>query len=139
MKILIAEDELTIALHYRIFLQHSGHNVTLTSDGQECLDAYKNAVKELFDKSGQYLAQHPPFDVVLLDVRMPRMDGKEAAILIREINPNQRIVFVTAYSKLADDLLYESPDNVEVLTKPVDLDTLLEAIQSQKRPFLSSW
>jgi CheY-like chemotaxis protein len=139
MKILVAEDELSIALHYRIFLQHSGHNVTLTSDGQECLDAYKSAVNELFDKSEQYLAQHPPFDVVLLDVRMPKIDGKEAAILIREINPNQRIIFVTAYAKFADDILYEIPNNVEVLIKPVDLDTLLEAIQSQKRPFLSSW
>jgi CheY-like chemotaxis protein len=139
MKLLVAEDELTIALQYRIFLQHAGHNVTLTSDGQECLDAYKSAVKELFDKSEQYLTQHPPFDVVIMDVRMPNLDGKEAAILIREINPTQRIIFVTAYSKSPDGSLYETPDNMEVLTKPVDLDTLLEAIQSDKRPFLSSW
>jgi CheY-like chemotaxis protein len=139
MKILVAEDELSIALHYRIFLQHAGHNVTLTSDGQECLDVYKRAVNELFDRSEQYLTQHPPFDVVLLDVRMPKIDGREAAKLIREINPNQRIIFVTAYAKLADDILYEIPNNVEVLIKPVDLNTLLETIQSEKRPFLSSW
>ena len=60
------------------------------------------------------------------------VDGTEAAMLIREINPNQRIIFVTAYAKLADDILYEIPNNVEVLIKPADLDTLLEAIESKE-------
>lgn len=138
MKILIAEDEHKIGFMYEIILKAAGHSVTLTSDGEQCLNAYKSALNDLPDKSEQYLAQYPPFDVVILDVRMPKIDGREATVLIRQINPIQRIIFVTAYAKLAESFA-EIPDGIELLVKPVDLDILVKVVQGQKRPFLAAW
>lgn len=132
MKILVAEDEEGISQTYQIMLEDRGHEVTLTSDGEECLQAYRKVVTNLPDTSQEYLAQHPPFDAVILDYRMPRMNGMEAAKFILGINPHQRIVFASAY--VATTLL-ESVKLlhavIELLQKPFDLEVMVDIIEDK--------
>ena len=118
MKVLVAEDEQGISQMYKIMLEDKGHNVTLTSDGEECLRAYNSASSR--------------FDVVILDYRMPKMDGMQTAKAILAINPHQRIIFASAY--VATTLL-ESAEHfgtvVELLQKPIDLEVMVDIVEDK--------
>ncbi|MER3408339.1 MAG: hypothetical protein C4292_06355, partial [Nitrososphaera sp.] len=74
MDILVAEDDKSMADLYRIALESKGHNVTITYDGQECLAVYRKAIERLA-QSNKKPSKYEPFDVVVLDYRMPRLDG----------------------------------------------------------------
>lgn len=133
MKILVAEDELGIAETYTVILQGRGHDVTVTRDGSECIKAYHDAIELLDDPSEEYLSKNPPFDAVVLDYRMPNMDGLQAAKLILVANKNQRIIFASAYVK---STLEESVEHlhavVELLQKPFDLEVLVDIIENKR-------
>ena len=133
MRILVAEDDESIAKQFQLIIENSGHTVTLTSDGEECVDAYSQAISELPDTSEDYLAQHPPFDLVQLDSRMPKMDGITAAKLIIKMNRHQRIIFVSAYAPSTIKRALPDIPGLEVITKPFELEKLLATIQLQGR------
>lgn len=126
VRILIAEDEPGIAETYRIALESKGHVVTLTDNGEDCLAEYWQAAAKSDGKTPDRL----PFDVVILDYRMPKKDGLGVAKEIFSINPNQRIIFASAYLK---DVLLESLSSlgqvVELLHKPFDLDVLTNTVE----------
>jgi CheY-like chemotaxis protein len=84
MKILVAEDERSIALVYQTALHSRGHEVTVTNNGMECWREY-----QLVNSSKQ---AETPFDAVILDYRMPEMNGLETAEKILELQPKQRII-----------------------------------------------
>jgi CheY-like chemotaxis protein len=132
MKILIAEDEERSGMVFQMILAHYGHVVTLTNDGEECVKAYRDALTKLPDNSEGYLAQHPPFDAVVMDSRMPKMDGPEAARTILELNKYQRIIFLSAYVlSTVQDVVRDLPAPVEVLQKPIDLEKLVTIIEQR--------
>src|SRR6185436_18607758 len=97
MKILIAEDEEAISMQYQIMLEERGHETTVTNNGEECMTAYRSALGSTSasddDQMGEF---YPPFDIVILDYRMPKKDGLAAAIEIFELCPSQRIMFASA-------------------------------------------
>ncbi|MEI7769389.1 MAG: response regulator [Chloroflexales bacterium] len=85
MKVLLAEDEPDIQLITRMALEDAGCQVVAVSDGQAVLDS----------------AQADLFDVVLLDVMMPRVDGFTACARLHA-NPQTRdlpVIFLTAKSQ----------------------------------------
>jgi CheY-like chemotaxis protein len=122
VKILVAEDERDILFQYERALEGSGHKVTATTNGEECLKVYMAEVQK-----GAF------FDVVVLDHRMPKMDGMEVARRILDAYPRQRIIFASAYVK---ETLLESVKKlkqvVELLQKPFDLDTLVDTIEDKE-------
>ncbi len=126
VRVLIAEDEPGIAQTYRIALESKGHVVTLTDNGEDCLTEYRKVSAKLGGKTLNKL----PFDVVILDYRMPKKDGLGVAKEIFSINPGQRIIFASAYLK---DVLLESLSGlgqvVELLHKPFDLDVLTNTVE----------
>lgn len=74
-------------------LDDRGHKVTITADGEECLKAYHDELHRVTLHSDP--TEHIlPFDVVILDYMMPKMDGLEAAKEILAVNPHQRIVLL---------------------------------------------
>jgi predicted transcriptional regulator/CheY-like chemotaxis protein len=126
IRVLIAEDEPGIAQTYRIALESKGHVVTLTDNGEDCLAEYRKTAA----KSDRKTPDRLPFDVVILDYRMPKKDGLAVAKEIFAINPSQRIIFASAYLK---DVLLESLSSlghvVELLHKPFDLDVLTNTVE----------
>jgi len=76
LNLLVAEDEVATAGLYKLWLESKGHKVTLVHDGQECLNAYQMATR--------------PFDVVILDYRMPILNGAQVAKQIRQLTVNKK-------------------------------------------------
>src|SRR5574338_315764 len=97
MRILVAEDEPLIARDYRLILQSRGHEVAVSENGQACLEAYSKASGDARVRPKSL--KRPPFDVVILDYRMPKKDGLETARDIVKICPEQRIIFASAYTR----------------------------------------
>ncbi len=122
MKILIAEDEPDILLQYKLALEGRDHHVVTTTNGEECLNVY---MKEL--------QKHTmPFDAVVLDHRMPKTDGMEAAKRILAASPRQRIIFASAYvNETLIDAVKQLKQIVELLQKPFELDTLVDLLEDK--------
>jgi two-component system cell cycle response regulator CpdR len=120
LKILVAEDEPEILRLYKILLENEGHEVVTTKDGAECLLAYKN----MLDRDTWI--GNPPFDLVILDHRMPQKTGLDAANEILAICPSQEILMITAYGgelDLKDDLR-----KMKIMRKPFEVDELISLI-----------
>jgi CheY-like chemotaxis protein len=134
MKILIAEDESKIRLALKIILEHRGHQVIATADGEECANVYRNDFlarpkQEILSPEDE---RGKPFDAVILDYRMPRKHGTEVAEEILKLNPNQRIIFASAYAvSLVQSLSLNVKDNknVQWLQKPFGLDLLADMVE----------
>jgi CheY-like chemotaxis protein len=134
MEILIAEDEAQIAELYRIALEDRDHKVTITPDGEAAIAAYKAALNSDSPQKAEKMRNGTfPFDVAVLDYRMPKKDGLLVAKEILAINPHQRIIFASAYVR---ETLMDSVKNlqqiVELLQKPFDLETLVDTIEDKK-------
>ena len=127
LKVLIAEDEDDIAQQYKMVLEELGHEVERAKDGEECLKKFHDALEK------NYKDRPNPYDVILLDYLMPIMDGVEAAKVILEECPEQRIIFVTGHGpKLLSGLIdFEKP--VEILIKPVPLTALIAKIENRRQ------
>jgi DNA-binding response OmpR family regulator len=80
-KILIVDDEQHIRLLYEEEFKDDGYDVLTASHGREALDV---------------LARHP-VDLVILDIKMPEMDGSEFLRQVREFNTTLPIIISTAY------------------------------------------
>jgi CheY-like chemotaxis protein len=74
-----------------------------------------------------------PFDVVVLDYNMPGKDGMEVAKEILLLNPQQRIIFASAYVKdTLEDAVKQLRQVVELLQKPFDAEVLVDAIEDRE-------
>ncbi len=113
-QILIAEDDELLAQLMLLQLQDAGYQVELVADGE-------NAVS---------VALSYRFDLVLLDWQMPKMDGLQAAALLRQLGYNRPLVLLSA-DKMQSPLLDAC------LQKPFQLDTLLAVIGDSAQQKLS--
>lgn len=133
LRILIAEDDKDTCWSYRRALEQRGHTVETVTDGKNCLDVYHKEFRKITSNISAIREHTQPFDVVLLDYKMPRINGMEVAKEILTINPHQRIIFASAYVK---ETLVESVKQlkqvVEVLQKPFGLDGLIEQIEDEE-------
>jgi CheY-like chemotaxis protein len=150
MRILVAEDEQDIRNLYKEALEQRGHEVMLAEDGKRCLDVYESshhqsAPKIHYNSSlrGQdqmldsllplpaSLSSSPAyFDVVILDYRMPNKDDIDVAKEILRMNPNQRIIFASAYVKeTLIDSVKEIQQAVELIQKPFGTSELIEMVE----------
>ena len=98
MKILIADDDQDTALSYRRVLERRGHQVLVTNTGEECLITYHEEFKKI--TSERDATEHiQPYDAVVIDYKMPQIDGIQVAKEILAVNQHQRIIFASAYVK----------------------------------------
>jgi CheY-like chemotaxis protein len=103
-------------------------------NGEECVNAYKAAIQSLI-KSGEMPSDTLPFDAIVLDYRMPKVDGLAAAQEILRINRNQRIIFASAYVKqtLAESVK-QFEQVIELIQKPFEPKVLVELVEDTAMP-----
>jgi two-component system cell cycle sensor histidine kinase/response regulator CckA len=111
--ILLVDDESMIRGLGQVVLDRAGFHVLTADDGVEAV--------EVFSK------EHDRIDLVILDVTMPRMSGRDAFGHLLEIDPSARILFSTGYS---DEHIAELEGAVGLLSKPYRPHELLTAVQS---------
>ena len=141
LNILIAEDEPDIAILYKTVLEKRNHKATITTNGEDCLKAYHEVSQSnrfAIDQSSvrpgpMNLSENHPFDVVVLDCKMPHINGIEVAKEILAVNPHQRIIFASAYIK---DTVIDSIKNLrhvmmESVQKPFEIKRLIDLIEDK--------
>lgn len=129
MKLLIAEDDISTADLYGQVLRARGHSVTITHLGEDCLQVYSEQLTLI--KSATAIYDHvSPYDSVIIDYKLPDINGLDVAKEILTLNPRQRIIFLSAY---ASEILAQGSDNsmipVEVLAKPISNKALVETVE----------
>jgi CheY-like chemotaxis protein len=111
--VLIVDDDETARLLERTVLEGAGHRVFFAVDGEVALKVYKSN----------------PIDVVLTDLKMPRLNGLRLIKEIRELDAQAVVVAISGAS--ADQLeMAKDLGAVSTLYKPIDAKALLAAIES---------
>ncbi len=82
--VLVAEDEAGVRRILKAILASMGYRVTICNDGQDAVDFYKTSSHDV--------------DLVILDMMMPRMDGLDAFLAMKAINPSLRAILCSGYS-----------------------------------------
>jgi signal transduction histidine kinase/DNA-binding response OmpR family regulator len=117
LNILLAEDNVVNQKVAIRMLERAGHKVLLANNGREALEAL----------------HRQDFDLVLMDIQMPEMDGLEAAAAIRqeERRTGERvpIVAMTAHAMSGDRERILAAGMDDYLSKPIDIKCLMETIQ----------
>ena len=112
--ILLAEDDLNLGALLVDFLKGEGYDVKLCQDGEIALQVFKANT----------------FDLCLLDVMMPKIDGFSLAKMIKERQSELPIIFITAKSLKNDKLKGYNLGADDYITKPFDEEELLWKIKA---------
>jgi len=107
-KVLIAEDEKNTREGLRLLLQDRPLDIRLAADGEEALQ----------------IIRAEPIDLVLADLKMPRLDGLELLKRIKEETPATEIVILTGHGTIESAREALKQGAYDYLTKPVDIDEL---------------
>ena len=116
MKILVVDDEKTLVKGIKFNLENEGYQVECAYDGAAAVD----------------LARNEKFDLLILDVMMPEVDGLEACMRIREFS-NVPIIMLTAKSEDADKLMGFECGADDYLTKPFNILELKARVRALLR------
>jgi DNA-binding NtrC family response regulator len=114
IKILIVDDEVAFANTLAQRLQLRGIKVGIAYDGEQALSKLKE--EEL--------------DVVVLDLKMPGMDGMEVLQEIKKAYPNIQVIMLTGHGTDKDEEQAKKLGGFDFLNKPVDIDTLEQKIKA---------
>lgn len=129
MNILIAEDDQDVTDLYRIAFESRGHNVTITYDGRECLKTYEDAFV-LMRQANEKPLVSAPFDVVVLDYKMQKLDGLCVAKKIINLNSNQRIILASAFVVEAfEESILQLQRVIEMIQKPFEPILLAQLVE----------
>lgn len=111
--ILLVDDESMIREIGQAILETAGYRVLTAEDGAEAVEVFAR--------------EHDKIDLVILDVTMPKMSGRDAFRHLIEMDANVRVLFSTGYS--ADDIV-ELEGSVGLLSKPYRAQELLTTVQT---------
>lgn len=116
LRILVADDSPVNRKVIEAMLAKYGHSLTLVQNGREALEALDRA----------------PFELVLMDVQMPEMDGLQATAAIRArdaaLGVHTPIIAITAHAMMGDRERYLAAGMDAYVSKPIRSEQLMEAI-----------
>jgi len=108
IKILVADDEPSHRQMIEAVLSAEGYEVTQAEDGRAAI----SAVEDRF------------YDLVIMDVRMPNVDGIQALQKIKHISPDIPVIIMTAYASVGTAVDALKSDAYDYLIKPLDIEEL---------------
>ncbi len=119
-KILIIEDDKAIVDVLRMILEHDGYSIDQAFNGPNGIEKFKT---------------YEP-DVVLLDIKMPRMDGIEVLQELRKLNPSSLIIMISGHGNIETAVQTTKLGAYDFISKPFDVDrlklTILNALNLKK-------
>ena len=120
MRILVVDDEKLLVKGVKFNLENEGYEVECAYDGATAVEMARN---------GRY-------DLIILDVMMPELDGQEACMRIREFS-NVPIIMLTAKSEDSDKILGLNIGADDYITKPFNPIEVIARVKSQLRRYTS--
>ncbi|MDN3567855.1 response regulator [Paeniroseomonas aquatica] len=116
LRVLMAEDEWLAAEVIEEGLVDAGFEVLPAQDGEAAMEL---------------VSAGAGFDVLLTDLRMPRLDGRELIARLRASRPDLPVVVMTGYPPVGGTAgLHDGSAPLTLLTKPIELGTLIDALRS---------
>lgn len=115
-RIFLVDDERDILLFYKTGLEQNGFLVHAFNDPLQALLSFKA----------------DEYDLVILDIKMPRMNGFELHREIQKIDGNVKVCFITAFVSYYESLkeIFDMPD-IRCIKKPIDIRSLVEKITDE--------
>jgi len=113
-RILIVDDELSVRSSLQEWFLEDGFQVETAEDGLAAIRAMERG----------------PYDIVLLDLKMPGMDGLAVQKRVREIDPGATIIILTAYASVETAVEALKLGAFDYVTKPVDPDDLSNLVRN---------
>jgi CheY-like chemotaxis protein len=111
--VLVVDDNEDLLETFSLILKKHGFRVITAGDGLAAIDLY----------------QRYNFDIILMDIVMPEMDGIEAFRKIREMDPEAVIILMTAYSEDESIQIVKSEGVHRVIRKPIKIEQLIDMIK----------
>ena len=111
-KIMIVDDEVDVCKNISQFLEKGDFTFVIANSGQEALT--------------KFLAERP--DLVLLDIRMPDMDGIECLKWIKEMDKKATVIMVTCVTDIDTAKKALEAGAIDYITKPISFEALQTAI-----------
>ena len=118
MRILVVEDERKVAAFVRQGLVEEGHAVEVAADGDAALEA---------------VADGPPFDLVVLDVMLPKRDGLAVLRSLRALRVQTPVLLLTARDGVADKVAGLDAGADDYLAKPIAFEEFLARVRALLR------
>ena len=116
-RIMIVDDEPDVLFTYKSFLHSAGYMVEPFSDVQEAIL--------------RYIINQSSFDLVIMDIRMPDVNGLQLFKKFKAINPNAKILFVTSLDAAKELVsIFPDIDPDHVLKKPVKKEPFLKTVET---------
>lgn len=112
-KILIADDEPSVARTLARLLEHEGYGVTIVGDGQQAVD----------------VVQVESFGLVIMDMKMPRLDGMAAFEQIKLLCPGLPVIFMTAFGNIDIAVSAMKKGAFDYIPKPFNVDEMLLTVR----------
>ncbi|MEN6440218.1 MAG: sigma-54 dependent transcriptional regulator [Syntrophobacter sp.] len=107
-RVLVVDDEPMVGISLTNWLKEENYEVKAVCDGQSALDAFKNEC----------------WDIVLLDYKMPGMDGMQVLRHIKELAPQAVVLMMTAYASIANSVQAMKEGAFDYIVKPLDVEEL---------------
>jgi len=108
--ILIAEDEIVNYMFLEVLFEETGAILIHAADGRQAIDAVKN---------------NPDINIVLMDIKMPNINGLEATRQIKAIRPQLPVIAQTAYAMQDDEYKALQAGCNDYISKPIDANKLI--------------
>ena len=112
--ILVAEDDRNIAKLIKEIIERRGNSAVIALDGDEAFKVF-NSVK---------------FDLLITDLKMPKIDGMNLIKMVRERNKIIPIIIITAYGSDKNRVLAENFGVTRILSKPCSIVEITQAIET---------